>query len=85
MDHALEAHRAVLESSGFDAADIVIWGTAARTIRIGKPAGPASATARSDAGTLVRWVTRRGDWQSLGVDADGDARTLAVLQRLKVF
>ena len=45
----------------------------------------ASATARSDADTLVRWVTRRGDWQSLGVDADGDARTLAVLQRLKVF
>jgi hypothetical protein len=35
-------------------------------------------------GTSVRWVTQRGDWQGLGVDADGDARTVAVLQRLKV-
>jgi hypothetical protein len=48
-------------------------------------AGSASATARSDADTFVRWVTQRGYWQSLGVDADGDVRTLAVLQRLKVF
>jgi hypothetical protein len=28
---------------------------------------------------------QRGDWHSLGVDADGGARALAVLQRLKVF
>lgn len=80
-----QQNRAVLESIGFTAADIVISGTAARTIRIGQAAGPASATARSDADTFVRWITQRGDWRSLGVDADGDTRTLAVLQRLKVF
>jgi hypothetical protein len=40
---------------------------------------------RSDADTLVRWITQRGDWKSLGVQAEGDPATLAALQGLKVF
>jgi uncharacterized protein (TIGR03083 family) len=80
-----QQNRAVLESDRFDAADIVISGTAARTIRVGNPTGPASATTHSDADTLVRWITQRGDRQSLGVEAEGDSETLGVLQLIKVF
>jgi uncharacterized protein (TIGR03083 family) len=82
---ATQQNSAVLESKGFEAADIVISGTAARTIRIGRPTGLPLATARSDADTLVRWITQRGDWTSLGVDGEGDPATLAVLQQIKVF
>jgi uncharacterized protein (TIGR03083 family) len=80
-----QQNHVLLESNGFEAADIMIWGTAARTIRLGGSTGPASATVRSDADTLVRWITQRGDWPSLGVDGEGDPATLALLQRLKVF
>jgi hypothetical protein len=80
-----QQNRAILESNGFEAADVVISGTAARTTRIGSPTGPARATARSDASTLVRWITRRGDWPSLGLDGQGDPATFALLQRIKVF
>jgi uncharacterized protein (TIGR03083 family) len=80
-----QQNRAALESDRFDAADVVISGTAARTIRIGNPTGAASATAHSDADTLVRWITQRGDWKSLGVEAEGDPETLGVLQLIKVF
>jgi len=80
-----QQNRAIVESAGFGAADVVVSGTAARTIRIGSPSGPAATTVRSDADTLVRWITQRGDWQSLGVHAEGDPATSAALQRLKVF
>jgi uncharacterized protein (TIGR03083 family) len=80
-----QQNRAILASEDFVAADIVITGIAARRIRVGKPTGPAAATVRSDADTLVRWITQRGDWQSLDVHCEGEAGTLAVLQRLKVF
>ncbi len=80
-----QQNRAILESDRFEAADVVISGTAARTIRIGNPTGPTSATAHSDADTLVRWITQRGDWQSLGVEAEGDPETLGVLHLIKVF
>ena len=81
----LQQNRTTLESNGFEAADIVIRGTAARTIRIGSPTGPTSATARSDADTLVRWITQRGDWPTLGVDGEGDPATLALFQPIRVF
>jgi hypothetical protein len=37
-----------------------------------------------EASTSVRWVTQRGDSPGPGAGADGDDRTLAVLQRRKV-
>jgi hypothetical protein len=74
---------ALLASAG--AADIVITGTAARTFRAGDPEGPPSAVVRSDAGTCVRWITQRASWEDLEVQAEGDLRTLAALQRVKVF
>jgi uncharacterized protein (TIGR03083 family) len=80
-----QQNRAILDSDRFEAADVVISGTAARTIRIGNPTGPASATVHSDADTLVRWITQRDDWQGLGVETQGDSATLGVLQLIKVF
>jgi hypothetical protein len=80
-----QQNRAILESDRFEAADVVVLGAAARTIRIGNPTAPASATVRSDADTLVRWITQRDDWQSLGVDAEGDSDALGELQLIKVF
>ena len=80
-----QQNRTILESDRFGAADLVVSGTPARTIRIGNPTGPASATAYSDADALVRWITQRGDWPSLGVETEGDAAALGMLQLIKVF
>jgi hypothetical protein len=38
-----------------------------------------------DAAAFVRWVTQRGSWESLGVNAQGDPATLAVVRKLNVF
>ena len=73
-----QQNRTILESDRFGAADLVVSGTPARTIRIGNPTGPASATAYSDADALVRWITQRGDWPSLGVETEGDAAALGI-------
>jgi uncharacterized protein (TIGR03083 family) len=80
-----QQNRTLLESVPSAAAEIVITGTAARTIRVGNPSGPPSATVRSGGDTCVRWITQRGSWEDLGVPAEGDARVLSVLRRLKVF
>jgi len=80
-----QQNRALLESDGFGAADVVVAGTAGRTIRLGSGTAPVVATVRSDADTLVRWITQRGDWRSLAVEAEGDPATLQLLQRVKVF
>lgn len=66
-------------------AEVFIAGTAGRTIRMGDPNGPPVASVRSDADSCVRWITQRGSWKDLGVEADGDSHVLADLQRLKVF
>jgi len=39
----------------------------------------------SDAPAFVRWVTQRGSWAELGVQARGDDGTLHVAAGLKVF
>jgi uncharacterized protein (TIGR03083 family) len=85
IDVALpQQNRDLLE--GFDgAADIVITGTGARTIRVGRKGADPAAIVRSDAETCVRWITQRGRWADLGVESDGDAATLSLLQDLKVF
>jgi hypothetical protein len=43
------------------------------------------ATIRSDGPALVRWVTQRGSWADLGVQATGDQEALAAARVLKVF
>jgi uncharacterized protein (TIGR03083 family) len=63
--------------------EIQVTGTGARLIKFGS--GQPMATIRSDAAALVRWITRRGDWADLGVQAEGDQQALAVARTLKVF
>jgi hypothetical protein len=45
----------------------------------------ATATVRPDAPSLVRWVTQRGGWAELGVQATGEEEALAAARTLKVF
>ena len=64
--------------------EILVRGTAARTIRIG-PDAPAAAWVESDGDSFVRWVTQRATWGQLGVHASGDEGTLKRIRDLHVF
>jgi uncharacterized protein (TIGR03083 family) len=60
-----------------------ITGTGARTISFGS--GGPKATITSDALSFVRWITQRGGWAELKVEAAGDDEALSVASKLKVF
>ncbi|GBE64988.1 hypothetical protein MFM001_14500 [Mycobacterium sp. MFM001] len=64
--------------------EVRLDGLCARTLRIG---GDADVAARvtSDSQAFVRWVTQRGTWESLGVQAEGEPSTLDIIRRLRVF
>ncbi len=85
IEAALPQQNAAILERVAGSADIVITGTAARTIRVGDPAGRASALVRSSGDACVRWITQRGGWEDLGVHAEGDPRILSALRELKVF
>jgi uncharacterized protein (TIGR03083 family) len=85
IEAALPQQNAALLDHVTGAADIVITGTAGRTIRVGDPAGPASALVRSGGDACVRWITQRASWEDLGVHAEGDPAVLSALRELKVF
>lgn len=63
--------------------EIQVTGPGARLINFGH--GQAMATISSDGPALIRWITQRGTWPELGVEAAGDAAALAVASTLKVF
>lgn len=70
--------------AGLDSAvEVRLSGVDSRTIRIGE--ADVAAEIDSDAAAFVRWVTQRGGWESLGVDAQGDPASLAVVRKLSVF
>ena len=54
-----------------------------RIIRLGQ--GEPVARISSDAAAFVRWVTQRGSWAELGVQASGDEAQLAIARALHVF
>jgi uncharacterized protein (TIGR03083 family) len=60
-----------------------VTGAGARSISFGS--GQPTATVRSEAPSFVRWVTQRGSWAELSVQATGDAVALATARTLKVF
>jgi uncharacterized protein (TIGR03083 family) len=64
--------------------ELVVDGTAGRTIRLG-PAGPMAASVRSEPGAFVRWITQRQTWEQSGVVASGEPQVLEAVRRLKVF
>ncbi len=60
-----------------------VAGTGARLIKFGS--GSAKATVSCDAPAFIRWVTQRGSWTDLGVQAGGDESALAAAQHIRVF
>jgi uncharacterized protein (TIGR03083 family) len=85
IETALPQQNAGLLDRVTGAADILITGTAGRTIRVGDPAEPASALVRSGGDACVRWITQRASWEDLGVYTEGNPRVLSALRELKVF
>jgi uncharacterized protein (TIGR03083 family) len=62
---------------------ITVTGTGDRVIRLGQ--GEPVARISSDAAAFIRWVTQRGSWAGLGVQASGDEAQLAIARALHVF
>jgi uncharacterized protein (TIGR03083 family) len=85
IEAALPQQNATILERVAGPADIVITGTAARTIRVGDPAGPAAALVRSSGDACTRWITQRARWEDLDVHTEGDPAILSALRGLKVF
>jgi hypothetical protein len=66
-----------------NAVEIRLTGAAGRTLQIGNADVAAQITC--DSAAFVRWVTQRGGWKALGVDALGDPSALETARRLRVF
>jgi hypothetical protein len=85
IEAALPQQNAAVLDQVAGAVEIVITGTAERTIRVGDPAGTASARLRSGGDACVRWITQRASWEDLEVHTEGDPLALSALRKLKVF
>lgn len=69
-------------------AELRLDGLCARSLHLGDHGSDVDDVATritSDSQAFVRWVTQRGTWESLGVEAQGDPSALDVLRRLRVF
>ena len=62
---------------------ITVLGDSERVIRLGR--GEPVARISTDATAFVRWITQRGRWAELGVQASGDETQLAIARALHVF
>ncbi len=62
---------------------ITVTGDGGRVIRVGH--GDPVARISSAGPAFVRWVTQRGGWAELGVQASGDEAQLAIARALHVF
>lgn len=65
------------------AVEVRLKGATERILRIGD--AEVAAQIACDSAIFVSWVTQRGSWESLGVDAHGDPASLEVVRRLRVF
>jgi hypothetical protein len=65
------------------AVEIRLDGLCARTLRVGT--GDVVANIESDSKAFVRWVTQRGTWEQLDVNAAGDATALEIVRQLRVI
>jgi uncharacterized protein (TIGR03083 family) len=63
--------------------ELQVTGAGARIMTFGT--GQSMATITSSAMSFVRWVTQRGGWEELGVQATGDEPALSAARKLKVF
>ncbi|HEY9303020.1 MAG TPA: maleylpyruvate isomerase family mycothiol-dependent enzyme [Mycobacterium sp.] len=83
IEAALPQQNSTLLDGMDKAVEVRLTGPAARTLQIGS--GQVGAQITSDSAAFVRWVTQRGSWEALGVDAEGDRSALDVVRRLNVF
>lgn len=83
IEAALPQQNAQLLDGLQRAVEIRLTGVSARTLQIGGAEVGAQISCESTA--FVQWVTQRGSWESLGVDADGDPSELEIMRRLSVF
>lgn len=65
------------------AVEIRLTGGCDRTLRFGD--GDVTAQIASAADPFVRWVSQRGTWEALGVQAHGDRANLEIARQLSVF
>ncbi|OBB69446.1 pantothenate synthetase [Mycobacterium sp. 852014-50255_SCH5639931] len=65
-------------------AEIRLDGLCARTLRLGAH-GDVAARITSNSEAFVRWITQRGPWESLGVQAEGDPSAVEIIRQLRVF
>jgi uncharacterized protein (TIGR03083 family) len=65
------------------AVEVHIYGIGGRTLQIGD--GDVAGKIDCDATAFVRWVSQRGSWESLGIDAAGDPSVLEAIRRVHVF
>ena len=83
IEAALPQQNSTLLEGLANAVEVRLSGVDARTVKIGD--GELAGQIDCDAAAFVRWVTQRGSWESLGVNAQGDPGTLAVIRKLNVF
>jgi len=83
IEASLPQQNAALLGQMNDAVEVHLNGLCARTLRIGD--SDVAAHISSDSQAFVRWITQRGTWEELGVNAEGDAAALGVARQLCVF
>ena len=83
IEAALPQQNSALLAGLDNAVEVRLSGVDARTVKIGD--GALAGQIDCDAAAFVRWVTQRGSWESLGVNAQGDQRALEVVRKLNVF
>ena len=83
IEAALPQQNSELVGAMEKAVEVRLSGAGARTLQIGD--AEVAAQIDCDSAAFVRWVTQRGSWESLGVDAHGDPATLDIVRRLSVF
>ena len=83
IEAALPQQNSALLEGLANAVEVRLSGVDKRTVKIGD--GDLAGQIDCDAAAFVRWVTQRGSWESLGVNAQGDPASLAVVRKLSVF
>lgn len=83
IEAALPQQNAKLLDDLDQAIEVRLTGVSGRTLQIGR--GQAAAQIACDSAAFVRWVTQRGSWEDLGVEAHGDPSALEVARRFSVF
>lgn len=83
IEAALPQQNAALLGRIDGAVEIRLTGGCTRTLRFGD--GDVTADITSGADAFVRWVSQRGRWEALGVQARGDRATLEIARQLSVF